>query len=119
MTLADILDNFLNGRSPVPMMLLAVIVAAVVVALLSKHTLGKLNIATNTDITQLRGEIKQLHEETKNGFQQLKENDFYHTNKAMLIMARTLISDQNVYNRIKDSIMENTPDRLRADIREI
>ena len=112
MTLADILNNFLTGRYPVPMLLLTVVVAAAVVALLSKRTLSKLNIATKSDITQLRDDMVR-------GFQQIKENDLYHTNKAILLMARALIPDPNVYGRIKDSIIENTPDKLRADIREI
>jgi hypothetical protein len=145
MSFAMIVDNFLRGDYPFPMMLFTVIIAAVVVVFLSKSMLGKLNIATKTDITrlgeetktsitQLREETKtsitQLREETKadiaqlrgemkHGFQQLKENDLYHTNKAMLIMAKALIPDQNVYERVKDSIMENTPDRLREDIRLI
>jgi hypothetical protein len=195
MTFADILNNFLNGRYPVPMMLLAVIVAVGIVMLFSRHMLGKLNIATKTDISQLSdgvnlkiGELRvdmnqkidelrvdvreaktdiirlredmnreigsvnqkigdlreemhkeigglreemhkeingvnqkigNLREETRHGFLQLKENDLYHTNKAILLMAKSLIPDENVYGRIKDSIMENTPDRLRADIREI
>ena len=141
MTFATIVDNFLRGDYPFPMMLFTVIIASVIVVFLSKHLLGKLNIATKTDITQLREEMKQqreetkgeianlreetkseianLHEEMKNGFQQLKENDLYHTNKAMLIMAKALISDQNVYERIKDAIIENTPDRLKDDIRNV
>jgi hypothetical protein len=112
MTFATIVDNFLRGAYPFPMMLLTIIIASVIMVFLSKYMLGKLNIATKTDITQLR-------EETQRGFQQLKENDLYHTNKAILIMAKALITDQNIYSRIKDAIIENTPDRLREDIRVI
>ncbi|MDR2521558.1 MAG: hypothetical protein LBC72_03260, partial [Spirochaetaceae bacterium] len=91
MTFATIVDNFLRGAYPFPMMLLTIIIASVIMVFLSKHMLGKLNIATKTDITQLREatqtDIAQLRAETQRGFQQLKENDLYHTNKAILIMA--------------------------------
>jgi hypothetical protein len=163
MTFADIVDKFLAGSYPVPMMLLIVIVGGIIMTFLSKRMLAKLNIATKDDIEQLRAatkddieqlraapkadieqlraetkadieqfraetkadikqlktDIEQLREDTKHGFQQLKENDLYHTNKAILIMAKHLIADLNVYGRIKDAILENTPDRLKDDMRII
>jgi hypothetical protein len=89
----------------------------------NKHDIAALREETKSSIAALREETKNdiaaLREETKHGFQQLKENDLYHTNKALLIMAKSLVPDQNVYERIKDAIIENTPDRLREDIRVI
>ena len=152
MTFADIVDKFLDGSYPVPMMLLIVVIAGIVIVFLSKRMLAKLNIATKDDIAQLMVEINQLREETKSdiaqlrgemrqlreelqeemkinmdqlrgdmseGFQHFKENDLYHTNKAILLLAKSLIPDLNVYGRIKDTILENTPSSLRAEIHEI
>ncbi|MDR2491280.1 MAG: apolipoprotein A1/A4/E family protein [Spirochaetaceae bacterium] len=170
MTFAYIVDKFLDGSYPVPMMLLIVVIAGIVIVVLSKRMLSKLNIATKDDITELREEIAQLRgetksdiaqlreetksdiaelreeiaqlrgetksdiaelrEETKSGiaelrkevnhrFQQLQENDLYHTNRAILIMSKELISDPNVYKRIEDTILETTPNRLRDEIRRI
>jgi hypothetical protein len=34
-------------------------------------------------------------------------------------MARSLITNESTYGRIKDSIMENTPAHLREDLRDI
>ena len=112
MTFAVIVDKFLSGDYPVPMMILIVIIGGLVLALFSKRMLNKLNIATKDDIAELR-------EEMKSGLLQLKENDLFHTNKAILLMARALITDEPTYGRIKDAILENTTDRLRGDLRDI
>ena len=159
MTFAKLLDNFFRGDYPFPMMLFTIIIASVIVVFLSKRMLGKLNIATKTDITQLKGEIAELRSEVKDeitglheeiaelrgemkdeiaalrgemkgeiaalrgemnqSMLKLRENDLYHTNKAILLMAKSLIPDVNMYGRIKDSILENTPASLREDIRGI
>ena len=152
MTFAVIVDKFLSGDYPVPMMILIVIIGGLVLVLFSKRMLNKLNIATKSDIAQLqaatKNDIAQLREETKNdiaqlreetaqlraetksdiaqlredmnrGLLQLKENDLFHTNKAILLMARALIFDEPMYGRIKDAILENTTDRLRGDLRDI
>ena len=101
MTFAAIIDKFLSGAYPVPMILLIVIIGGILLLFFSKRMLSKLNIATKSDIKQL------------------KENDLFHTNKAILLMARALISDEPTYGRIKDAIMENTSESLRADLRDI
>jgi hypothetical protein len=137
MTFAAIVDKFLSGSYPVPMMLFIVFAGGVALLFFSKRMLNKLNIATKSDITQLEGDIAELRESTKSdiaqleskitqlrdemnrGLLQLKENDLYHTNKAILLIARALITEESTYGRIKDAILENTSDRLRADIRDI
>jgi muramoyltetrapeptide carboxypeptidase LdcA involved in peptidoglycan recycling len=137
MTFAAVVDTFLSGGYPVPMMVLIVVFGGMALLFFSKRMLNKLNIATKSDITQLEGKITQLRDETKNniihlegkitqlrddmnrGLLQLKENNLFHTNKAILLMARALISDEPTYGRIKDSIMENTTGHLRDDLRDV
>ncbi|MDR2481860.1 MAG: hypothetical protein LBD07_06205 [Spirochaetaceae bacterium] len=148
MTFASVADKFLSGGYPVPMMVLIVVIGGIAMLFFSKRMLNKLNIATKSDIawletatksdiarletatksditqlkndiSQLKSEITQLREDFSRGLLQLKENDLFHTNKAILIMARALITDESVYGRIKDAILENATDRLRGDLRGI
>jgi hypothetical protein len=137
MTFATIVDTFLRGGYPVPMMALIVVLGGMALLFFSKRMLSKLNIATRSDITQLDGKINLLRDEVKSDITQLdgkttllrddvkcsllqlKENDLFHMNKAILLMARALISDEATYGRIKDSIMENTTGHLRDDLRDI
>ena len=50
----------------------------------------------------------------------LKENDFFHTNKAILLMATELLKNNpERFERVKDTILETTPENRRDEIKSI
>jgi hypothetical protein len=63
--------------------------------------------------TELKADVVNL--ETK-----LKENDFYHTNKALLLIgAEVLKNNPERFERVKDTILSSTPDNLKDEIKSI
>jgi hypothetical protein len=53
----------------------------------------------------------------------LKENDFFHTNKALLLLSKGVLKgnreNEFLFDHIKDTILETTPDCKKEEIKEI
>jgi flagellar basal body-associated protein FliL len=122
MTWAGVTDNLLMGRYPVAVILLSIIVTIAVVFLivwlfrkpLMKYFLHeRLGVATKTEIAEVKSDVANIKKE-------LRENDFFHTNKALLILASAILKDdEQRFERIKDTIMETTPDNRKDEIKSI
>jgi hypothetical protein len=58
---------------------------------------------------------------TKKDIANLKENDLFHTNKAILLLAKMLAPKEKEegFERIKDTILETTPDNHKDEIKSI
>lgn len=135
MTYADIFDGLLKGVYPVPMLFSIVIVFLFSLFIFRKSvirdTAEKIGLARKEDIITLDtkiddkvealdAKIEALDAKIDTQIQSLKENDLYHTNKALLILAKYLVKDdQAVYERIKDCILETTPECKKEDIKSI
>jgi hypothetical protein len=111
MTGWEFADRLLNGSYPMGVMLFtAAIMIAVFVALrkpLIKYVLHeKLGVATKSELA--------------NAVRDLKDNDFYHTNKALLLIgAEVLKNSPERFNRVKETILETTPDSRKEEIKAI
>jgi hypothetical protein len=74
---------------------------------------------TDADIALVQTELKASA--TKADIAALKENDFYHTNRAILLLAKYLMPKDNTegFERIKDNCLETTPESRRDEIKSI
>jgi hypothetical protein len=127
----DAILSYLTSISPT---LGAVIVTAGVVwwAGVFYHKMKR----TETEVKELKIEVregaakmetKMTECATKNDVAnleiKLKENDFYHLGKAMLIGFSLLLKKDNGmeqgFERIKDTILESTPDNRKDEIKSI
>jgi hypothetical protein len=76
-------------------------------ALLRKD-MDALRLATQADVDALRKEIKNI-----------KENDLFHTKMAILLLAQELIKNKERFERIKDMLLEATPDSKKPQMQAI
>ncbi|GAB6395158.1 MAG: hypothetical protein MdMp024_1470 [Bacteroidales bacterium] len=86
---------------------------------ITRQIVEEAGVATKADIeelrTELKGEIESLRLEIKN----IKENDLFHMNMAILLLARDAAKSEDRFNRIKDMLIEATPESKRPQMREI
>ena len=69
----------------------------------------------NTDL-----QIADVKKDVDTKILALKENDFFHTNKALLLMATELMKNNpERFERVKDTILETTPENRRDEIKAI
>jgi hypothetical protein len=103
-----VVDKILSGAYPLATILLLLLAMIIVVYLLR-------NIL-------LKGIQKTLEEyfATKQDIQSLKNNDLFHTNKALLIgFSELLKSNPQLFERMRDTILETTPDEKKSEIKKI
>jgi cytochrome c556 len=69
--------------------------------------------------TDIRSDMDKLRTDTNTKFDELRSdlrrNDFFHTNKAILLLAECTIKETNPerFKRIEDTLMESTPEDLK------
>jgi hypothetical protein len=71
---------------------------------------------------ELKEEIKSLRidiESIKLDIESIKGNDLFHMNMAILLLARDAAKSEDRFNRIKDMLIEATPESKRPQMREI
>jgi gas vesicle protein len=82
-----------------------------------KSDVANVKTELKSDVADVKAELKSdvANLETK-----LKENDFLHTNKAMLIGFSGLLQNEpQRFERMKDTILETTPDNKKEEIKSI
>ncbi|GAB6393886.1 MAG: hypothetical protein MdMp024_0198 [Bacteroidales bacterium] len=79
---------------------------------ITRQIVEEAGVATKADIEELR---KELKEEIRS----MKENDLFHMNMAILLLARDAAKSEDRFNRIKDMLIEATPESKRPQMREI
>jgi hypothetical protein len=149
MTWAEVVNNIIMGQSPIAtlVIILACVIGAIITIFLvfrkplMRYLLhDKWGIATKSELkegihttkselkedidatkSELKADIDATKSELKADIQSLKENDLFHTNKAMLIGFSLLLKkeQQQGFERIKDAILETTPDNKKEDIKAI
>jgi hypothetical protein len=137
MNIFDFLDKVLSTQYPMAtvwMILFSIIITVIVFFWFFRKPLfkyifhDKLRVATKNELSngfdKVDKEIISLRTDVKNDVvnleTKLKENDFFHTNKAILILASGLLQDKTErFERIKDTILESTPENRRDEIKTI
>jgi hypothetical protein len=106
-----IVDKLLSGQYPLPTVLAVFGGIALMMYIfrkaLIKHLINdRLGVATK--------------EELKKEITNLKENDLFHISKAMLLIGSEVLKhNPERFNRVKDTIMEGTPESRRDEIKSI
>ncbi|GHU97925.1 hypothetical protein FACS1894156_9240 [Bacteroidia bacterium] len=124
--------TYLSDKSP---MLAAIAITLVVVWWAAKfyHRIGKTEgevMSVKTDVAAVKAQLIEVKidmanfatkSELREEIAKLKENDFYHTNKAILLLARLIVpkDQEQGFERIKDCILDTTPDNRRDEIKSI
>jgi hypothetical protein len=107
--MAFIIDKILAGAYPLANIILILFAFLLCVIILKKPL--------------VKG-IKVMFEEyfaTKKDIQSIRTNEFFHTNKAILLLSKGLVADTKpeLYKRIQDTILETTPDDQKNEIKDI
>ena len=83
------------------------------------------DVATKKDVERTEEKMNTIEVEmkdlaTKKDVAMLKENDMHHLGKAMLLMATELLKNNpERFERVKDTILETTPENRRDEIKSI
>jgi hypothetical protein len=104
MTAWDFINNLLSGNYPIANWAFT-IAGVVIILLVLRKPLFKWLVNDKLGLV------------TKNEIKELKSNDFFHTNKAILIIAKETAPKS--FERAKDCILETTPDDRKEEIRLI
>jgi hypothetical protein len=91
---------------------------------ITRQIIEEAGIATKKDIVELRTEMDRLAtkadiEELRLEIKNIKENDLFHMNMAILMLARDAAKNEERFNRIKDMLLEATPESKKPQMREI
>jgi hypothetical protein len=74
----------------------------------------------NVSFSAVDKQIADVKKDVDNKITALKENDFFHTNKALLLMATEIMKNNpERFERIKDTVLETTPECRRDEIKAI
>ncbi|GHT13529.1 hypothetical protein AGMMS4956_09830 [Bacteroidia bacterium] len=126
MNFFDFLDNLLTSRYPLATVVLILICIGGFFVMFRKPLMKyllheKLGIATKNDVADVKNDVADVKNDVDSKIVALKENDFFHTNKAMLIGFSALLKKDQVqsFERIKDTILETTPENKKHEIKSI
>jgi hypothetical protein len=130
----QVVSNFLNSQK-VTNLFLGIIVITIFVCLLfhkgiTRQIIDEAGLATEVSTQaaiddlrkELKEEIKSLRleiESIKLDIKSIKGNDLFHMNMAILLLARDAAKSEDRFNRIKDMLIEATPESKRPQMREI
>jgi hypothetical protein len=113
----DAFTTYLMEKSP---LFAAIIITAGVVWWATKFYLRMAR--TEREVLSIQTNLKNVatKAELKEEISKLKENDFYHTNKALLLIgAEVLKNNPDRFERVRDAILETTPDNRKGEIKSI
>jgi hypothetical protein len=86
---------------------------------ITRQIIEEAGVATKADIeelrTELKGEIESLRLEIKN----IKENDLFHMNMAILLLARDAAKSKERVEHIKTLLLEATPETKKPQMQAI
>ncbi|MDR3046319.1 MAG: hypothetical protein LBU51_01740 [Bacteroidales bacterium] len=126
MNFFDFLDKLLTSQYPLATVWVTLICIGFFFFIcrkpLIKYVLSdKLGLANKKDIADINTNIENVKKDVDDRIVALKENDFFHTNKAMLIGFSLLLKkdQQQGFERIKDTVLETTPENRRDEIKAI
>ncbi|GHT13461.1 hypothetical protein AGMMS4956_09650 [Bacteroidia bacterium] len=136
MNWVDFFDNLLTSRYPLATVVLILICIGGFFFIFRKPLMRyllheKLGIATKQsvndvkndlkiDFTNLQIEISEVKNDVNTKITALKENDLFHTNKALLLIgAEVMKNNPERFERVKDTILETTHGSKREEIKSI
>jgi cell division protein FtsB len=120
--------TYLSANFPlIAVIFFAIIATAIVVWWASKfyHRMTRtesevLSVKTDVAVVQTNLQAVATKAELKEEIAKLKENDFFHLGKALLLIgAEVLKNNPERFERVKDTILDTTPDIRRDEIKSI
>ncbi|GHT74331.1 hypothetical protein FACS189456_5650 [Bacteroidia bacterium] len=117
----DTILTYLSANYPLIAVILAAIITTAIVVWWASNFYIRM-VRTESEVISIQTDLKNVatKAELKEEIAKLKANDFLHTNKAILLLASGLLYDKpDRFERIKDCILETTPDNKKDEINAI